>query len=288
MINLNYNYFASVFSAAIITLTLPLVVAAAGNKNLLKRKLNHTEPEPIASPTYWPTYWPTYSPTDEEMKVERNFLDFEYPTASMSYSYDYAQLGGKSGKGGKARSSCSVGRRGSCERVYGSFTGSQNVLPNNERLARFVENRGTCSSPTPNVFPGNFPCGGGTETCQYLEFEPYCEDGFPEGCLTIDFDTGTCGINVHVMAYSAPFDASDLSLGYLGDVGASVSQTFAMPYVSGSPVYVVAQTNFGPATCDFSFAFGWSKCPSITGFFNTTNTTAIEDEDLPEGSYDKQ
>ena len=89
-----------------------------------------------------------------------------------------------------------------------------------------------------------------------MEFGPF---DVPEifGQLKVDADPNTCGYNVTFVAYDQPFNASDISEGYIGDVGYSLDgpYSFAIPTsgITSDEVYIVAQTIDGPASCEFSF-----------------------------------
>jgi hypothetical protein len=100
----------------------------------------------------------------------------------------------------------------------------------------------------PKAFPGTF---GGPNRYRTFAFT----NGGPETCVTVNLDVGTCGTDVHLIAYSGPFDPNDFSAGYLGDVGSSVTQPFSFVVPVNSPVTIVAIQNQGlEIDCDFSFS----------------------------------
>lgn len=105
------------------------------------------------------------------------------------------------------------------------------------------------------AFPGTFAGDN-----YYVVFGPYT--GVSAGCVTINFDMGTClsSYSAHAMAYLDGFNPGDLSEGYLGDVGSSVSQPFSFNIPDGRAFYIVVQSNSGLADpalpCLFSFVSG--------------------------------
>ncbi len=94
----------------------------------------------------------------------------------------------------------------------------------------------------------------------YQVFGPY--GAVEAGCVTINFDLGTClsTNSAHAVAYLDGFDPGNLAEGYLGDVGSSVSQPFSFYVPGGHSFYIVVNSNFGLADptlpCTFSFTSG--------------------------------
>jgi len=76
----------------------------------------------------------------------------------------------------------------------------------------------------------------------------------PERCVTVNFDTGTCGTSAHASAYLGSFNPLDLSQNYLGDVGSSVTQPFSFIAPANSSVVIVVTTTGGPTVCNYSFS----------------------------------
>ena len=65
------------------------------------------------------------------------------------------------------------------------------------------------------------------------------------------------------MAYLNSFDPNNMAANYLGDVGSSVSQPFSFAVPGGQNFVVVAQTNFGPVLCSYSFSLSGANCVNI-------------------------
>jgi hypothetical protein len=97
------------------------------------------------------------------------------------------------------------------------------------------------------AFPGIF---GGPQTYNvHGPYGPLAE----ASCITINFDVGTCGTNAHAVAYLNGFNSSDLSQGYLGDIGSSVTQPFSFPVPAGESFAIVVMSTAAPADCTYSF-----------------------------------
>lgn len=127
------------------------------------------------------------------------------------------------------------------------FTGQEPQMP--DRLFRDGDGS-TCEMAD---FPGEF---AGPAYWRSARFCP------PPGatCLTATFDEGTCGDDVHVMAYAQRFDPDNLMLNFIGDVGASDTLPFSFTVPDGASVLIVAQTNFGLAECAFGVTVDAPLC----------------------------
>lgn len=105
------------------------------------------------------------------------------------------------------------------------------------------------------AFPGTM-----SRDSYYRVFGPY--GAVEAGCVTINFDLGTCAptFSAHAIAYLDGFNPGNLAEGYLGDVGNSVSQPFSFYVPGGHSFYIVVHSNFGLADptlpCTFSFTSG--------------------------------
>jgi hypothetical protein len=141
--------------------------------------------------------------------------------------------------------------------IHAAFDGRQPEMP--ARLRR----DGSATTCEMEAFPGVFPTGS------FWQSFAFCNGG-PETCFTATFDEGTCGDDVHIMAYLDPFNPNDLPMNYLGDVGASDSQPFSFVVPAGARFLIVAQTNFGAADCSFGFTVDAMRCPApaplLSGF----------------------
>src|SRR5262245_48019506 len=141
--------------------------------------------------------------------------------------------------------------------VNAAFNGSEPEMA--QRLVR-DKTASTCdSAPFPGIFKEN--------PTFYSTF-PFCNTG-PETCFTVDFENGTCDIDVHLEAYANRFFPGDLKTNYIGDVGKTEDGDFSFVVPAGAMFVVVAQTNFGPADCQYSFTVDAMPCvapaPALTG-----------------------
>jgi hypothetical protein len=110
-------------------------------------------------------------------------------------------------------------------------------------------NPSTCAG---KPYGGLFASGS---TFLYRTFGPFINSGTGT-CATVNFDTGTCGFDVHMAAYADSYDPANQGTNYLGDVGGSLTQPFSFPVPDGQDLVLVAHNNFattGTLTCDFSF-----------------------------------
>ena len=115
--------------------------------------------------------------------------------------------------------------------------------------------------------------------------------GFPTDCVTINVNPLTCAENaeVHIAVYNQTPDVTDLKSGYLGDQGSSSGnedfESFSISYADNVPIYILAQSNFGPTTCEFEYSIAWATCPSatidITNRRLESSPTGFTDEDVP-------
>jgi len=104
----------------------------------------------------------------------------------------------------------------------------------------------SCPSKT---YPGIF--GVGTPFAYDVhEFAPPLLDS----CVTVNFDTGSCGFNGHASAYLNSYDPNNQAANYVGDVGSSLTQPFSFTVPSGSKLVLVVTNTSNAATCDYSFS----------------------------------
>ena len=128
--------------------------------------------------------------------------------------------------------------------VSTGFDGSEPVLPGGVRINR----NGVASTCSGKAFPGTFGSAGNL----YDTF--VFQNNGPERCVTVNFNTGTCGTSAHATAYAGSFNPNNLSQNYLGDVGSSLTQPFSFIAPANSSVVIVINTNFGPTVCNYSFS----------------------------------
>jgi hypothetical protein len=133
--------------------------------------------------------------------------------------------------------------------IRSHFDGSEPQMP--QRLLR-DNTPTTCDAER---FPGTF------DTPAFYRTYEFCNPG-PQTCFTVDFDNGTCDIDVHLEAYIDAFDPNDLATNYAGDLGATEDGEFSFVVPAGHSFLIVAQTNFGPATCQFGFTIDAMHCPA--------------------------
>jgi hypothetical protein len=141
--------------------------------------------------------------------------------------------------------------------VSAVFDGRQPEMPNR------VFRDGSPTTCVMEAFPGVFA------TSSFWQSFPFCNTG-DETCFTASFDRGTCGNNVHLMAYINRFDPNNLAMNYAGDVGASNAGMFSFVIPAGEQFLIVAQTNFGMADCAFGFTVDAMRCaapaPTLSRF----------------------
>lgn len=118
----------------------------------------------------------------------------------------------------------------------------------------------------PKAFPGTF---GGPNIFNTHTFGSV----LGESCITVNFDVGTCGVNVFAIAYLNQYDPGDQGLNYLGDLGSSLTQSFSFEVPAGNNFVIVAESVNGPITCDYSFTIDFFPCnpPAIP----TLNETGL-------------
>lgn len=128
--------------------------------------------------------------------------------------------------------------------VTGTFDGTEATMDG--RLFRNAT-ASTCS-PT-KAYPGI----SGAGSARAYRTDTVYNNG-PAQCVTVAFDVGTCGTNVHLVAYAGSFNPADLSQNYIGDVGSSSSQSFSFTAPADSAIVIMAQDNNGVAArCTYSF-----------------------------------
>lgn len=115
---------------------------------------------------------------------------------------------------------------------------------------RRTNRNGVASTCAGKPYPGSLP-----GTYYYRTFGPFINSGTGT-CATVNFNTGSCGFNVHMAAYADSYDPTNQGANYLGDVGSSLPQPFSFPIPDGHDLVLVVHNNFDfmPApNCDFSF-----------------------------------
>jgi len=79
-------------------------------------------------------------------------------------------------------------------------------------------------------------------------------------CVTVNFDTGTCGTNAHASAYLNSYDPNNQAANFVGDVGSSLTQPFSFTVPSGSKLVLVVTNTASAATCDYAFSVNDYAC----------------------------
>ena len=86
------------------------------------------------------------------------------------------------------------------------------------------------------------------------------------------------------MAYTQEPNVTDFNSGYLGDQGSSSGNadfgSFSVPYSDNTSIYILAQSNFGPTTCEFEFSIAWATCPNATLDIIGGDTEDVPTEDV--------
>lgn len=141
--------------------------------------------------------------------------------------------------------------------INSSFDGSEPEMP--QRLLRDGSESTCDSAPFPGVF----------DTPSFYRTFPFCNPG-PETCFTAVFENGTCDIDVHLEAYADRFDPTDLTSNYIGDVGSTEDGPFAFIVPAGARFLIVAQTNFGPTDCQYSFSIDAMPCAAAAPALSTS------------------
>jgi len=104
----------------------------------------------------------------------------------------------------------------------------------------------TCAN---KAYPGLFTVGD----VYYETFYYTNATGF-DACYIVNFDTGSCGAEVHASAYLNSYDPNNQGVNYLGDLGSSSPGSFSFTVPAGQTFVIVVNTNTGLNTCaDYSF-----------------------------------
>jgi len=136
------------------------------------------------------------------------------------------------------------------------INGSLNSVTGPFQNGRLFRDAVPSSCPT-KAFPGTFDAG---TTFNYATHAFRAANS--TSCVTVNFNTGTCGTNVFAGAYLNSYNPADLSENYIGDIGASLTQSFSFEVPAGDSLVLVAMTSFGTFTCDYSFTVENYLCTS--------------------------
>jgi hypothetical protein len=131
--------------------------------------------------------------------------------------------------------------------VESAFDGSEPDMP----MRLFRDGSGSTCEAAP--FPGDINIPSTWRSFRFCASKS-------EPCYTVTYDAETCEKDVHLMAYRSSFDPDDLMANYIGDIGASEELPFSFVVPAGGAFLIVAQTNFGMATCRFSFTVDAGPC----------------------------
>jgi hypothetical protein len=131
--------------------------------------------------------------------------------------------------------------------VDAGFTGSKT------QLGRIFRD-GVPSTCAGKAYPGIF---APSTTFNYENYR-YTAVGAGIVCVRVNFQplTGSpseCGNNAHINAYTAPYDPTDQSAGYLGDSGLSTTISFEFPVPAGTQFDLVVTNTTVVEACDYAF-----------------------------------
>ena len=136
-------------------------------------------------------------------------------------------------------------------------------------FGRIRRNETTSSCDGLNQYPGQF----GNVVRYYESIGPFCNRRPEEVCVTINWNWGSCidqgDVQVHPVAYTM-FNTSDLSQGYLGDVGSSNSPQFSFNLDGFGTFFMVFQQVFpgeDGVGCSFQFQVDFGRCNQGAAFF---------------------
>jgi hypothetical protein len=125
------------------------------------------------------------------------------------------------------------------------------------------------------VYPGIFNVG---TTYNYETFTLY-NNAAMAVCATINFDPNTgaspCATNAHMSAYIGSYDPANQAANYVGDVGSSVTQSFAFDVPAGSAVVLVVTNTANQATCDFGFSYDDTELSAAVAGVPTLGTGGL-------------
>lgn len=115
----------------------------------------------------------------------------------------------------------------------------------------------TCAGET---FPGT--SGGGASF--FYESLSYRNFASIDTCITVAFDPSAganpCGPNGFATAYLGTYDPANPSVGYLGDVGSSVAQSFSFTVPAESDYSIVLFNTVTAASCDAEITLSGATC----------------------------
>lgn len=104
-------------------------------------------------------------------------------------------------------------------------------------------------------FPGPFNIGTQNNYIEHV-FAPASSGS----CVTVNFNVGTCGTGVFAGAYLNSYNPLNLGENYIGDLGASITQSFSFQVPAGNQLVLVATSVNGVTTCDYSFTVDNYPC----------------------------
>jgi hypothetical protein len=93
----------------------------------------------------------------------------------------------------------------------------------------------------------------------------YTNVGNVDACVTVNFDVGTCDVDVFASAYLEAFDPTDLASNYVGDLGSSETRPFQFVVPANRTFVLVTNSVFGPpfTSCTYSFAIAGLPCQRL-------------------------
>lgn len=110
-----------------------------------------------------------------------------------------------------------------------------------------------CDPPKP------YPGGGFNAPTEFVyDTYTYPNGNLTDICVTVDFNTSTCGFNAHAQAFANGFDpnwGASNAANYLGDVGSSLTLPFSFVVPALTDWVLVVGSNFesDPLPCEYQF-----------------------------------
>ena len=142
------------------------------------------------------------------------------------------------------------------DEFVGDFTGGTSGVQNGRLFRDAIPS--TCGN---KAYPGIFNAGTpyNYEVATGFNFSP------DDLCYEIEFNPNQCptpcGTNAHASIHSPLYDPTDMSVGYLGDVGSSAQQSFYATISAGTSFQVAVTNTASQAVCNYSLR----AKPSIFG-----------------------
>ncbi|HSR49978.1 MAG TPA: DUF11 domain-containing protein [Acidobacteriota bacterium] len=134
-------------------------------------------------------------------------------------------------------------------------TGITQFSGSNSQMGRIFRDAIPSSCPTKS-YPGIFNPG----TPYFFETFTYTNSNAAASCVTVNFDPNPnnnlatdCGTNAHASAYAGSYDPMNQSANFLGDVGSSITDSFAVEVPAMTDMVLVVTNTSAEEVCDFQF-----------------------------------